>query len=273
MIAIGYLPLALRSASSGCPALRPRPDRGMAVPPGSSDNTGGDSYRFPWWWFVVLCMPNFTIHFISNPLWGLIWPNMLAQMSGQKYKALVLAATTQIGVVCSYFSPLIGSLSDKLPNHYARRFGGRRRPFIIFGCLLGAGGIAMTVDSMYRIIALGTDGTKEQFVIAYLELALSIVIGCVGGIFEMSPWVAIIPDTVAPVQRGECIMIVSWCNTILQLGGGGLAYVVGQKMPCFGRDPCLSVREVRDRAWMPRHPVSSPTPVPRVPLWKLSDCT
>ena len=39
-------------------------------------------------------------------------------------------------------------------------------------------------------------------------------------------------------------MIVSWCNTILQLIGGGLAYIVGQQMPCFGRDPCLSMREM-----------------------------
>ena len=180
----------------------------MAAQPPTGERTAAGEYLFPWWWFVVLCMPNFTIHVISVPLWGLIWPQMLAQMSGQKYKALVLAATTQIGVVMSYFSPLIGSFSDKLPDHYAKRFGGRRRPFIIFGCLLGAGGIAMTVDAMYRIIALGQTGTREQFVIAYLELALSICIGCIGGIFEISPWVAIIPDTGA--VRVQPIMIPSW---------------------------------------------------------------
>jgi MFS family permease len=126
-------------------------------------------------------MPNFTIHVVSGPLWALIWPTMLARMSGQKYKALVLAATTQIGVLVSYSGPFIGSLSDKLPDRHARRCG-RRRPFIIFGCLLGAGGIALTIDSMYRVISLGKDGTHEQFAWAYAELALSIVIGCVGGL-------------------------------------------------------------------------------------------
>ena len=60
----------------------------------------------------------------------------------------------------------------------------------------------------------------------------------------MAPWVAIIPDTVPPSQRGECVMVISWCNTILQLLGGGLAYVVGQRLPCFGRAPCLGVREM-----------------------------
>jgi hypothetical protein len=33
-------------------------------------------------------------------------------------------------------------------------------------------------------------------------------------------------------------------NTVLQLSGGGLAYMVGQHIPCFGRQPCISVSEM-----------------------------
>lgn len=200
-------------------------------------------YMFPWWWFIVLCLPNFVIHFISTPLWGLIWPSMLAQLSGQKYETLALAAGSQIGVLMSYSSPVIGSLSDKLPQRHARHCG-RRRPFIIAGCIIGACGIAMTIDAIYRIIRLGAHGTDAQYAWAYGELALSLVIGNIGGNCEKAPWNAIIPETVSPAQRGQCVMIVSWCNTILQLGGGGLGYIVGQSLPCFGRQPCLSDMDV-----------------------------
>jgi|EP01047_Picozoa_sp_COSAG01_P015946 hypothetical protein len=155
------------------------------------------SYLFPRWWFVVLCMPNFTIHVVSSPLWSLIWPDMLKDISGEKYKALALAAGSQIGEVMSYLQPVVGTLSDKLPDRYAAFPwpGGRRRPFIIFGCLVGAGGIAMTIDAMYRIIALGKTGTRDQYVLAYGELAVSIMIGNLGGTLPvatkrfMTPWV------------------------------------------------------------------------------------
>jgi Na+/melibiose symporter-like transporter len=200
-------------------------------------------YRFPWWWFVVLCLPNFVVHFVSAPLWGLIWPSMLAQLSGQKYETIALAAGGQIGVIVSYASPVIGSLSDKLPERHARHCG-RRRPFIISGCCIGACGIALTIDALYRIIRLGHGGTDAQYAWAYGELALSLVVGNVGGNVEKAPWNAIIPDTVSPVQRGQAVMVVSWCNTILQLCGGGLGYVVGQALPCFGRQPCLSDMDV-----------------------------
>jgi hypothetical protein len=32
---------------------------------------------------VVLCLPGFVAHFVSNPLWTVIWPNTLSQMSGK----------------------------------------------------------------------------------------------------------------------------------------------------------------------------------------------
>lgn len=142
------------------------------------------------------------------------------------------------------------------------------------GCIIGACGIAITIDAMYRIMALDNNphATNAQYVAAvryilrvwlcacaevsvgalgvllavkqYTELAASLVIGNLGGMTEKSPWVAVIPDTVSIKQRGQCVMVVSWCNTVLQIFGGAMGYMVGQKLPCFGRHPCFSYMDM-----------------------------
>ena len=53
---------------------------------------GLPEYQFPAWWFVILTLPGFLHSLVSNALWGIIWPNLLSEMSGDKYKALALAA-------------------------------------------------------------------------------------------------------------------------------------------------------------------------------------
>jgi MFS family permease len=239
----------------------------MAADPSASDPEGADSggsleddgYQFPWWWFVILTLPGFLHSLVSNALWGIIWPNLLSQMSGDKYKFLALAAGSQICTVVGYAHPIIGSMSDRLPDKYAKYIG-RRRPFIIIGSFIMSLGVWMTYDALYRIVdrpahCVGHDPRWEQLhtygrcvaaggswqaypvshshlIWAYIELAASLVVGNGGSAIFSPPFTAIVADTIPLNQRGLCVVIQSWTSTVTGLGSGAIAYMVSEQLAC-----------------------------------------
>eukprot|EP01047_Picozoa_sp_COSAG01_P072646 COSAG01_NODE_11608_length_1895_cov_1.610802_1_plen_379_part_01 len=232
-------------------------------PPSNDDE---DVYLFPSWWFAMLCTPGMLHNLVMNALWGVIWPQMLSEMAGNgkngQYKALALAAGGQIATVIGYTAPFVGSLSDRLPNKYAKYIG-RRRPFIILGNAIAALGVWMTYDALYRIVERPADApplnrtiidlhifhheiTMSEKVFAYVELALSLVVGNTGGGLLYPPWGAIVPETIPLSQRGQCIMVQSWCNTVISIIGAGVCWVIGEgrQVSCFGRIPCLTAKEI-----------------------------
>lgn len=227
-----------------------------SAPVGDED---GPEYLFPWWWFVLLTLPGFLHSLVANALWGIIWPNLLSQMSGDKYKFIALAAGSQICTVVGYAHPIIGSMSDRLPDKYAK-YVGRRRPFIIIGSFVMSLGVWMTYDALYRIVdrpahCVGHDGAWERLhtyglckaaggswqsfpishshlIWAYIELAASLVVGNAGGAIFSPPFTAIVADTVPLSQRGLCVMIQSWTSTVTGIGSGFIAYMVSEQMAC-----------------------------------------
>lgn len=218
----------------------------MPVGGGDADDNDEDpadpeeEYQFPFWWFVILTLPGFFHSLVSNALWGIIWPNLLSQMSGDKYKFIALAAGSQICTVVGYFHPIIGSMSDRLPDKYAK-YVGRRRPFIIIGSFIMSVGVWMTYDALYRIVdrparcmdhdtewsniktyghCVAAGGSWEpipishsHLILAYVELAASLVVGNGGSAIFSPPFTAIVADTIPLKQRGICVMIQSWTST------------------------------------------------------------
>ena len=191
------------------------------------------------------CRPGLPGALFQPALWSVIWPDTLSKMAGYNNKALALAAGNQITTIMGFSAPFVGSLSDKLPERFACI--GRRRPFIIVGNLISMAGLAMTYDALYRIVdrpAGERPLTDSERAWAYMELAASLVIGNLGGSLFAPPWSAIVPETVPLTQRGLCVMVQSWCNCVIGIIGSIVGYMVGEGTPCFGREPCFTVREI-----------------------------
>jgi hypothetical protein len=238
-------------------------EEGGAAPDGGDETLLLDTeYQFPIWWFVILTLPGFFHTLFGNALWGVIWPNLLSQMAGKKYKALALAAGAQICTVVGFFHPVIGSMSDNLSDEKAKYFG-RRRPFILLGSFIMSFGVWMTYDALYRIVDRpavcvvpgNVTHTLEQYktcgactkahckweetpishshlIFAYVELAASLVVGNGGSAIFSPPFTAIIADTIPLRQRGMCVMIQSWTSTVTAIGGGAVAYMASEQLSC-----------------------------------------
>eukprot|EP01051_Picozoa_sp_SAG22_P009993 SAG22_NODE_872_length_6726_cov_2.255923_4_plen_355_part_00 len=186
---------------------------------GEQNDEEEDAYDFPWWWFIYLCLPSVPGRLFGHALWSVIWPKTISDMAGYEYKALVLAACGQVGTVLGYSAPFVGAFSDQLPERWARRLGGRRRPFIVVGCLIGTVSCYITYDAAYR---------RPLTKWVYAELLFSMVLGSIGGCISGPPFSAIIPETIPVRQRGLCITIQSWFNTLINIGGNAIGYMVGE---------------------------------------------
>ena len=86
---------------------------------------------------------------------------------------------------------------------------------------------------------------------AYVELAVSLVLGNTGAAISGPPWSAIIADTIPLKQRGLCVMIQSWVNTFIGIFSGGIGFMVGESWSCFGRKPCITVSASTKRTRRP----------------------
>ena len=86
--------------------------------------------------------------------------------------------------------------------------------------------------------------THSHMVWAYVELAVSLVLGNTGAAISGPPWSAIIADTIPLKQRGLCVMIQSWVNTFIGIFSGGIGFMVGESWSCFGRKPCITAEQI-----------------------------
>lgn len=92
-------------------------------------------YEFPTWWFFVLPSQYYLEWMLGGCLWGIVWPHTISQIFGKADKALVLGAVGTMGTLIGFAGPLVGTLSDRLPERFpgfCKRWG-RRRPFVALG--------------------------------------------------------------------------------------------------------------------------------------------
>ena len=129
-------------------------------------------------------------------------------------KAVALSMADTVNVFVGFANPFVGSLSDRLPERYAARFG-RRRPFVFIGTVTSGVGVWLTYVALY------------QRPNVWILLA-SLIIGNVSSTLAMVPFGAIAVETISPKQRGISIAISSWVGGVCTLGGWGIGIYVGE---------------------------------------------
>jgi Na+/melibiose symporter-like transporter len=177
-----------------------------------------DGYRFPLWWFAVLASINIPNQLFATALWSIVWPKAIATMFGYENKATALSMVDTVNVFIGFANPFIGSLSDRLPDRYAK-YCGRRRPFVLAGAGMMATGVWMIYFSIY-IMSHGHD--------ADLILLGGLFMGNIGSCLSLVPFGAIAIETIHPDQRGISLAIGTWVGGVCTLGGWGIGYLVGE---------------------------------------------
>jgi hypothetical protein len=173
-------------------------------------------YEFPTWWFFVIPSQYYLEWMFGGCLWGIVFPHTVSVVFGTADKALVLGAIGTMGTVISFAGPIVGSISDRLPERFpsfCRRFG-RRRPFIA----LGQG---LNVLCLYFC----KRGCEEKNVIM---LILSLQISNLTNQLANPPFAAIVPETVPESQRGLCMAIQGWLCQVFVLAANGMGLLVGE---------------------------------------------
>ena len=90
-------------------------------------------------------------------LWSIVWPVAIANMFGYANKAVALSLADTVNVFVGFANPFVGSLSDRLPERYARRWG-RRRPFVFIGTATSGFGVWMTYYAVSLITPIDLRG-------------------------------------------------------------------------------------------------------------------
>ena len=182
------------------------------------DAGGDDGYRFPHWWFVVLATINIPNQLFATSLWSIVWPKAIGGMFGYENKATALSMVDTVNVFIGFANPFVGSLSDRLPERYAKYIG-RRRPFVLAGAGMMSVGVWMTYYSIYIM----EHGHKADLV-----LLISLFMGNIGSCISLVPFGAIAVETIHPEQRGVMLAIGTWVGQVATLGGWGIGYLVGE---------------------------------------------
>lgn len=72
----------------------------------------------------------------------------------------------------------------------------------------------------------------------FVELFTANFIGCIGGSLSGPPSSALIPETIPPHQRGTMVAITSWFDTVVNIGGNVVGYMVGEGYILSRSPPC-----------------------------------
>jgi len=177
-----------------------------------------EGYRFPAWWFVCMAAPSILPGIFSTAFQSIVWPVAVANMAGFSNKAFVFAACGQVAMVMSWSAPLVGALSDRVPERFARAFG-RRRPFIVAGRVCSVLGNALLYYAM-----VGLPPEERSLTL----LGAGLVAMNMGGCLASPAFNAVIPDTVPLEQRGLCITIGSWTANVCTVLGFGVGWMLGE---------------------------------------------
>ena len=134
---------ALRDYRADSPLLASAAAADRKQEPDEPDEGDEEEYEFPTWWFVVIASINVPNQLFATCLWSIVWPVAIANMFGYANKAVALSLADTVNVFVGFANPFVGSLSDRLPERYARRWG-RRRPFVFIGTATSGFGVWMT---------------------------------------------------------------------------------------------------------------------------------
>jgi MFS family permease len=160
-----------------------------------------EEYVFPTWWLYVQASFMAAPAISNSLILPLLIPPRVKQLVGEQRKAAALGAITSFQTMIQLTAPVLGALSDKLQTPC-----GRRRPFIIVGQLSILAGIWCIWHST-----------------SYILLNAAYQLYFVGCLLAWVPWMSILPDIVAEVQRGQAAAIQS-----LVIGATGvLGYTMG----------------------------------------------
>ncbi len=149
------------------------------------------------YWFAV------AVHW--GAILNLLLPKQAEDMGGAEFKANTLGLILGLGAFVSMIAaPLFGALSDRVSSRW-----GRRRPWLVIGTLANAVGL----------IVLAYLPTTPSAIVPYIVVFMAIE---VFNNVATAPYSALIPDMVAPEQRGSAS---GWQGLMNVLGGGvGIAF-------------------------------------------------
>jgi len=171
--------------------------------PSTSRHPWMTSRKLQWYNFAAIALYWFGFSFVMLPLIAIIIPKQLEEIVGSEEKNKSQGLILMFGTVPSLIlSPLFGLLSDRSQSIY-----GRRRPFILAGTVLAMIGLSiMAVTPPFWIFVLGY------------------VFVCCGNFVALSPYSALLPDTIPESQRGTASGWLGGLSLLGSLCGGVLSY-------------------------------------------------
>ncbi len=164
----------------------------------------------PVWWLAFLGVFCFVPAVTNSMLLPLMLPPAVADMVGDSRKAAALGLLTSVQFVLGLSMPFLGTFSDKCTGSFGRRFG-RRRPFVVLGCMLSTTGAVL----------LKLANTFPTTMVGY-----SVLIS--GNICSWVPYTTVLPELVPASQRGVAAsfqMVVDSCSWAC---GSGLGVLLGE---------------------------------------------
>ena len=172
--------------------------------------SGAGRSPLPVWWLGFLGVFCFVPAVTNSMLLPLMLPPAVAEMVGDTRKAAALGLLTSVQFILGLAMPFLGAMSDKCTGSIGRRFG-RRRPFVLIGCVLSTTGA----------VILKLSNTFPSTVVGY-----SVLIS--GNIFSWVPYQTVLPELVPASQRGVAAsfqMVVDSCSWAC---GSGLGVLLGE---------------------------------------------
>jgi len=139
-----------------------------------------------------------AIGYLWSSLGALILPDLVQHLVGRAHKGTAISVLEGIGTVMAVvWQPMAGSISDRWQSSW-----GRRRPFIVVG----------TIGDVIFLAGLALSGSYWVLVIFYFLLQTA-------SNTAQGPYQGLLPDVVAPEQRGEASGYYGMANLVGILAG------------------------------------------------------
>ena len=166
----------------------------------------------PHWWLAFLGVFCLVPAVTNSMVMPLLLPPLVEKLVGDDKKAASLGLLSSAQFVVSLAMPFIGTWSDKCTGTFALRFG-RRRPFVVVGCLLSTCGLVLLrLASTFPMVVLG----------------FAVLIA--GNVTSWVPYMTVLPEVVPATQRGVAASYQMVVDSISWGLGSGLGVAVGQKL-------------------------------------------
>jgi MFS family permease len=177
----------------------------------------GGRAPLPGWWLAFLGVFCFVPAVTNSMLLPLMLPPAIAEMVGDSRKAAALGLLTTTQFSVSLAMPLLGTLSDKCTGAFGRRFG-RRRPFVVVGCVLSTtGAVLLKLSDSFPTVVVG----------------FAVLIA--GNVCSWVPYMTVLPEVVPPSQRGVAASFQMVVDSLSWASGSGLGVLLGEKLISVGQ--------------------------------------